>query len=79
METAPNNSSVYNLSGDELISLMQIAETAIEISNQQVKIMDGGGIASIRNPDSVKFMKDFGFATKFSLSAGLKACLDVMK
>jgi len=79
METAPNNSCVYNLSGDELISLMQIAETAIEISNQQVKIIDGGGIASIRNPDPVKFMKDFGFATKFSLSAGLEACLDVMK
>ena len=79
METPPNNSCVYNLSGDELISLMQIAKTAMVISKQQVKIIDSGGIASIRNPDPVKFMKDFGFATKFSLSAGLKACLDVMK
>jgi nucleoside-diphosphate-sugar epimerase len=75
----PKSSSVYNLSGNELINLMTIAKTAQEITDQRVQIIDKGGEPSIRNPDPSNFMKDFGFSPKFSISAGLNACLAVMK
>jgi nucleoside-diphosphate-sugar epimerase len=77
-ESAQKSSSVYNLSGLELTNLVKIAETARDITNQQVKIIDGGGKPSVRNPDPSNFMTDFGFIPNFSISAGLKACLDVM-
>lgn len=79
IENAPLKSCIYNLSGLELINLFEIAQTAKEITNKKVKIVDAGGIPSIRNPDPSNFMRDFGFTPRITLPVGLQACLNVMK
>lgn len=74
----PQFNSIYNLSGSELISLIHVAETAQRITGNNVQVIDGGALPSIRNPDPSKFIKDFGFTPHISLADGLKACIDAM-
>lgn len=74
----PQFNSIYNLSGSELISLIHVAETAQRITGNNVEVIDGGALPSIRNPDPSRFIKDFGFTPHISLADGLKACIDAM-
>jgi nucleoside-diphosphate-sugar epimerase len=71
-------SSVYNLSGAKLVSLMDIARTAQDIMQNNVKVVDEGALPSIRNPDPSRFSSDFGFEAQTPLSEGLKACIAEM-
>ncbi len=75
---APQFNSIYNLSGSELISLIHVAESAQGITGNNVQVVDGGALSSIRNPDPSKFIKDFGFTPHSSLADGLKACIEAM-
>ena len=75
---APQFNSIYNLSGSELISLIHVAETAQGITGNNVQVLDGGALSSIRNPDPSKFIKGFGFTPHTSLADGLKACIEAM-
>jgi UDP-glucose 4-epimerase len=69
---------IFNLAGDTLISLSQIAEVSMKLSKNQVQIIDGGAIPSIRNPDPSKFMESFQFSPSVSIEEGLSKCLKAM-
>jgi UDP-glucose 4-epimerase len=70
------DSNIYNVAGDELISLKEIAVETARIVNLPLKFVDKGGTPSIRNPDSSKFKKVSSWAPKHNLISGLKNCLD---
>jgi len=75
-EFQKQNSNIYNLAGDELISLKQIAVETANIVNLPLKFVDKGESPSIRNPDSSKFKKASSWAPKHNLISGVQTCLD---
>jgi nucleoside-diphosphate-sugar epimerase len=70
------NSNIYNVAGDELISLKQVAVETANIVNLPLKFVDKGESPSIRNPDSSKFKKESSWAPKHNLISGVQTCLD---
>jgi UDP-glucose 4-epimerase len=70
------DTSIYNVAGDELISLEQIAVETAKLVDLPLKFVDKGGTPSIRNPDSSKFKKVSSWVPKHSLISGVQSCLD---
>lgn len=70
---------IFNLAGDELISLHQIAEITGKIFNKELSFTDKGISPSIRNPISEKIKIRFGWNPKIDLSSGLKLCAKSLK
>lgn len=67
-----------NLAGSELISLERVVQTANEILDKSVAVIDGGKPASIRNPliDRAFELLDWKPKTKFAI--GIRKCIDSM-
>jgi UDP-glucose 4-epimerase len=70
------NSDIYNVAGDELISLKQVAVETANILNLPLKFVDKGEAPSIRNPDSGKLKKVSSWAPKHNLISGVQTCLE---
>lgn len=70
---------IFNLSGRELLSLEDIAVTAMSITEKKVQLINGESTASIRNPDPIKFMDTFNFKHQVGFEEGLSLCLEAMR
>ena len=71
--------SIFNVSGENLISLEDIVDTAKKISASNSTIFSKDLNTSIRNPDPTQFESVFGKITKTSLEEGLGKCLTAMQ
>jgi UDP-glucose 4-epimerase len=71
--------SIFNVSGENLISLEDIVATAKKISASNSTIFSKDLNTSIRNPDPTQFESVFGKITKTSLEEGLGKCLTAMQ
>ena len=72
------NTKILNLAGSELVSLDQIVSVANEILGKSSVIVDGGKIASIRNPLIDETSKILEWHPKINIRKGLESCLKVM-
>jgi|LakMenE18May11ns_1017448.scaffolds.fasta_scaffold9959068_6 nucleoside-diphosphate-sugar epimerase len=72
------NTKILNLAGSELVSLDQIVSAANEILGRTSVIIDGGKIASIRNPLIDETTKILEWSPKINIRRGLESCLKVM-
>ncbi len=70
---------IFNLSGRELITLEDIAMTAMSITGKKVQLIDGESTTSIRNPDPIKFIDTFNFKNQVAFKEGLTLCLEAMR
>lgn len=71
--------SIFNVSGDTLITLEDIVATVKNLSISNSTIMSKDLSPSIRNPDPTQFEKTFGKITTTSLKEGLGRCLVAMQ
>lgn len=71
--------TIYNLSGDKLVSLNDISREVMNLLNKRVQVIEGGLTPSIRNPSPDKFNHDFNFKPSTSLRDGLETCIATMK
>jgi nucleoside-diphosphate-sugar epimerase len=67
-----------NLAGSELVSFHQIVSAANEILGKSSVIIDGGKIASIRNPLIDETSTILEWSPKINIRQGLESCLKVM-
>ena len=72
------NTKILNLAGSELVSLDQIVSAANEILGKSSVIIDGGKIASIRNPLIDETSTILEWSPKINIRKGLESCLKVM-
>jgi UDP-glucose 4-epimerase len=72
------NTKILNLAGSELVSLDQIVFAANEILDKSSKIIDGGKIASIRNPLIDETSRILGWSPQINIREGLHICLNTM-
>jgi len=73
------DTKILNLAGSELVSLDQIVSAANEILGKSSVIVDGGKIASIRNPLIDETSKILEWRPKINIRQGLESCLKVMR
>lgn len=71
--------SIFNLSGDTLITLEDIVATVKTLSVSNSTIISKDLKPSIRNPDPTHFENTFGKITRTSLKEGLGRCLVAMQ
>jgi nucleoside-diphosphate-sugar epimerase len=72
------HTKILNLAGSELVSLDNIVSAANEILGRSSVIIDGGKIASIRNPLIDETSKILEWSPKINIRRGLESCLKVM-
>jgi nucleoside-diphosphate-sugar epimerase len=72
------NQKIINLSGSELVSLDDVANTSNQILNKSTQIIETGGITSIRNPVNALAFELLRWKPKVDLKAGLLECLSFM-
>jgi nucleoside-diphosphate-sugar epimerase len=72
------NQKIINLSGSELVSLDDVANTSNQILNKSTQIIETGGITSIRNPVNALAFELLHWKPKVDLKAGLLECLSFM-
>jgi nucleoside-diphosphate-sugar epimerase len=72
------NTKILNLAGSQLMSLDQIVSAANEILGKSSAIIDGGKIASIRNPLIDETSRILEWSPKVNIREGLESCLKVM-
>ena len=72
------NTKILNLAGSELVSFHQIVSAANEILGKSSVIIDGGKIASIRNPLIDETSTILEWSPKINIRQGLESCLKVM-
>ena len=72
------DTKILNLAGSELVSLDQIVSAANEILGKSSVIVDGGKIASIRNPLIDETSTILEWSPKINIRQGLESCLKVM-
>ena len=70
---------VYNITGDDLISLQKVAITASQVVQKEIEILDKGLDPSIRNPPNDKFKNISGWSPKTNFAVGLENCINAMK
>lgn len=73
------SSEVYNLSGDESISLEKIINITGDKLNKKVKFKDLEKLVSIRNPINNKAKKDLKWSPKVSIENGIENCLNLFQ
>jgi UDP-glucose 4-epimerase len=71
-------SNVFNLAGNKLLSLKDVILAAQAITSNVISFSQTQKPASIRNPVSDKFGKQFLWEPKTSLGSGLRECLKAM-
>jgi UDP-glucose 4-epimerase len=63
---------IFNLSGDQLVSLGQVVEESMEIHDREPAIVEmNAAAASIRNPDNGKARAKLGWSPRMDLHEGL--------
>lgn len=67
-----------NLAGSELITLQKVVQTANEILNKSVQVINGDKPASIRNPLIDRAYKILNWQPKTEFSIGIQQCIDAM-
>lgn len=72
------NQKTINLSGAELVSLYDVANTSNQILNKSIQIIETGGITSIRNPVNALAFELLDWKPKIDLKIGLLECLTFM-
>lgn len=70
--------AIYNLAGNELISLGQLALVAESVCGRQAHIVELGSKPSIRNPRPDYFNRKFEFTPTFDIQAGFRVCLKIL-
>ena len=68
---AESTNSIYNLSGNELVSLANIISTIEKISENKINVITSREIPSIRNPINNKFKEKFSWEPKISFEQGV--------
>ena len=72
VENAPAGFSVFNLSGDRLVSLGDVIEESMRLTNRRPRVIEGAPQSvSIRNPDNTKARAALDWAPKLDLASGL--------
>ena len=72
VENAPAGFSVFNLSGDRLVSLGDVIEQSMRLTNRRPRVIEGAPQSvSIRNPDNTKARAALDWAPKLDLASGL--------
>jgi UDP-glucose 4-epimerase len=71
-----SNFDIYNITGDELISLNDIINCTLELSQKNISILDEEKIPSIRNPLNTKFKKVVGWKPEIALRQGIKQIMN---
>ena len=72
VENAPAGFSVFNLSGDRLVSLGDVIEESIRLTGRRPRVVEGAPQSvSIRNPDNTKARAALDWAPKLDLASGL--------
>ena len=70
------NYEIYNVAGEELISLGQIIETSSRILNKKPQVLElSPDQFNIRNPSNAKIKSQLGWQPKINLETGLKTLL----
>lgn len=69
---------VLNLSGTELVSLLNVIGVSESIIGRKANYSESGGTTSIRNPVNHKIIDILSFVPKISLEEGLRDCLTEM-
>jgi UDP-glucose 4-epimerase len=70
---APAGFSVFNLSGDRLISLRDVIDESARLTGRTPRVVEGAPAAvSIRNPDNTLARTALGWAPKLDLAHGLE-------
>ena len=72
------NQKIMNLSGAELVSLDDVAEASNQILKKSTRIIETGGITSIRNPLNALAFELLDWKPKIDLKVGLLECLTFM-
>lgn len=79
VEENPNpTNEVYNLAGEKLISLNEVAQETIAFTGSKSQIIDCGSIPSIRNPETSKFHNHFDTKPLIPFSEGIQKCIVAM-
>ena len=72
VENAPAGLSVFNLSGDRLVSLGDVIEESIRLTGRRPRVVEGAPQSvSIRNPDNARARAALDWAPKLDLASGL--------
>ena len=72
VENAPAGFSVFNLSGDRLVSLGDVIEESIRLTGRRPRVVEGAPQSvSIRNPDNARARAALDWAPKLDLASGL--------
>lgn len=65
---------IFNLSGDDLVTLREVVETSASILGREVKLHEREAeVPSIRNPDNAKATRDLSWRPEVGLEAGLQS------
>jgi nucleoside-diphosphate-sugar epimerase len=71
-----SNFDIYNITGDELISLKDIINCTLELSKKNISVLDEEKIPSIRNPLNTKFKNVVGWEPEIALKQGIRQIMD---
>jgi len=72
VRNAPTGFSVFNLSGDRLISLGKVIEESMRLTGRRPRVIEGAPEAvSVRNPDNAAARAALGWSPEIDLAAGL--------
>jgi nucleoside-diphosphate-sugar epimerase len=71
-----SNFDIYNITGDELISLKDIINCTLELSQKNISVLDEEKIPSIRNPLNTKFKNVVGWKPEIALRQGIKQIMN---
>lgn len=69
----------FNLSGDRLVTLGEIAEVAQELTGNAVNVREEGGAASVRNPDSGLARRELGWSPQVGLRDGMASVIEYLR
>lgn len=73
-----SGNAIYNLAGNELISLGELVSAAEIACGKRAHALEVGSKPSIRNPIADCFNRKFEFAPKFDIQAGFRVCLKTL-
>jgi nucleoside-diphosphate-sugar epimerase len=71
-----SNFDIYNITGDELISLKDIINCTLELSEKNISVLDEEKIPSIRNPLNTKFKNVVGWEPEIAIKQGIIQIMD---
>lgn len=71
-----SNFDIFNITGDELISLKDIIDCTLDLRKKNITVLDEDKIPSIRNPLNTKFKNIVGWEPEITIREGIKQIMD---